>query len=432
MVATAEMTAALAALEQEPLSGTDKGIPASYRGTLADIGREQWRVLGGELPLPLLVLHEDSLTHNLTLMQRYSDAHGAWLAPHGKTTMAPQLFARQLEAGAWAITVASVEQLQVCRAFHFPRILVANEVVAEYDIRYIAEELRRDPGLEIYVLVDSPVGVDRLARGLADVNPGRRLPVLIELGMRGGRTGVRNLDEIESLAAAVRRAPDLRLAGVEGYEGIAAGADLDKRISAADRFLQDVGAATRRLLPLHTGRQPFLVSAGGSVFFDRVVEILGRRALPEAQLVLRSGGYLTHDSGMYDGESPFGSRSPRRIPGFTLEPALEIWSSVLSCPEEGLCILGMGRRDMPTDAGMPIPKLLSREGASPTVLDEEFAIVASNDQHAYLRMPPSADLRVGDRIGSGISHPCSAFDRWRTLLVVDRERRVTGALRTFF
>ncbi len=432
MVATAEMTAALAALERVAVSGTDKGIPASYQGPLADIGRQGWRILGDELPLPILVLHEEALTHNMALMQRYCDEHGAWLAPHGKTTMAPQLFARQLEAGAWAITVASAEQLQVCRAFHIPRILMANEVVADYDIRYIAEELRRDPGFEIYVLVDSQAGIDRLARVVADIHPGRQLPALIELGMRGGRTGVRDLDELDSLAAAVRRVPTLRLAGVEGYEGIAAGANLEERLAAADRFLHDVATATRRLLRLHTGRQPFLVSAGGSVFFDRVVEILGRAALPEAQLVLRSGGYLTHDSGMYDCESPFGSRSPHRISGFTLRPALEIWSNVLSCPEERLCILGMGRRDMPTDAGMPIPMLLSREGARLMSLGEDFSIVAANDQHAYLRTALSADLRVGDRIGSGISHPCSAFDRWRTLLVVNHDRRVTGALRTFF
>ncbi len=432
MVATAQMTAALAALEEEPVDGTDKGIPAGYRGSIADLGRQRWRILADEVPLPTLVLHEAALAHNIGLMQAYCNAQGAWLAPHGKTTMAPQLFARQLAAGAYAITVASVEQLQVCRAFHIPRVLVANEVVADYDIWYIGEELKRDPGFEIYVLVDSEAGIDRLGRGLRDVKPGRPLPVLIELGMPGGRTGLRNADEIGSLAGAVARDPQLRLAGIEGYEGMAAGVDLDDRVAAADRFLREMAGATRRLLPLHDGPQPFLVSAGGSVFFDRVVEILGRRALPEAQLVLRSGGYLTHDSGMYDRESPFGSRSTRRIPGFTLQPALEIWCSVLSRPEAGLCILGMGRRDMPTDAGMPIPTWLSRDSATPTVLGDEFVIVASNDQHAYLRTPPSADLRVGDRIGSGISHPCSAFDRWRTLLVVDEDRRVTGGLRTLF
>ncbi|MHB8590036.1 MAG: alanine racemase [Candidatus Dormibacteraceae bacterium] len=428
----ADMLAALAALDGQPLSATDKGIPASFHGSIADVSGQNWRILDQTLPLPALVLNKSALDHNIALMQHYCETNGAWLAPHGKTTMAPQLFARQLQAGAWAITVATVGQLQVCRVFNIPRVLIANELVAEYDIRYIGEEMRRDVRFEPYVLVDSLAGVERLGRLLTDVDAGRPLPVLIEVGMRGGRAGVRDADELEPIARAILEHPALRLAGVEGYEGIAPGANLSDREVAAERYLEDVAAATRLLYVTAGKPQSFLVSAGGSVFFDRVVEILGRKAIPEAQLVLRSGGYVTHDSEFYDVQSPFGSRSPRRLPGEPFQPALEVWAVLISRPEPGLCILAMGRRDVPTDVGLPTPRLVSRGGSAPTPLTPECEVTAINDQHAYLRVPSSADLQVGDLIGCGISHPCSAFDRWRTMLTVDSERRVIGAIRTFF
>ena len=427
----AGLQAALGALGRQTLNGTDKGIPASYRGSIAEVSTQKWGIFNQSLPLPVLVLNESSLDHNIALMQRFCEDNGAWHAPHGKTTMSPHIFARQLEAGAWAITVATIAQLQVCRTFNIPRVLIANEVIAEYDIRYLAEELRRDPHFEVYVLVDSLTGIELLGRVLADAKPGRPLPVLIEIGMAEGRAGLRNSHDLKPIAEAIQAQPALELAGIEGYEGIVAGADLAARERAADRYLREVADATRLVAPM-AGRKPFLVSAGGSVFFDRVVEILGRKALPEAQLVLRAGGYVTHDSDFYDVQSPFGSRSPRRLPGDTLRPALEVWAVLISRPEPDLCILAMGRRDVPTDAGLPTPLLHSRGGSPPQLLPAKCEVHAINDQHAYMRIPHSADLEVGDLIGCGISHPCSAFDRWRTMLSVDSERLVTGAIRTYF
>ena len=70
----------------------DKGLPETGSDLLADVS------------LPAAVIHEPALAHNLAWMQRFAEAHGAYLAPHGKTTMAPALFQRQLDAGAWGIT----------------------------------------------------------------------------------------------------------------------------------------------------------------------------------------------------------------------------------------------------------------------------------------------------------------------------------------
>jgi D-serine dehydratase len=425
------LTAALAALDDEPVSGIEKGLPDG-RLRFGNIGRQGWRLLAGDVPLPSMTLNGAALAHNIRLMQAYCDRHGAWLAPHGKTTMAPQIFAGQLAAGAWAITLANIAQLQVARGFGIQRVFMANEMTGDYDIRYLANALRTDPNFEPYVLVDSRAALDRLADGLRAGKAERPLNVLVELGLRAGRTGLRDIGELRALAEAVAAAPQVRLAGVEGYEGIAAGTKLEDRQAIAGEFLGRLAEAVRAIRPLAPADGPFLVSAGGSMFFDQVVEHLGREALPEAQLVLRPGIYVTHDSATYEAGSPLGAGRGPAEASERLRPALEVWSVVLSRPEPGLALLSMGQRDMPIDVELPRPQRRSRAGGPPQPVGAGWTIFRFNDQHTYLRLPPDADLAVGDLVGSGISHPCTAFDKWRVLLVVDDDYLVTGAVRTFF
>jgi D-serine deaminase-like pyridoxal phosphate-dependent protein len=54
-----------------------------------------------------------------------------------------------------------------------------------------------------------------------------------------------------------------------------------------------------------------------------------------------------------------------------------------------------------------------------------------NDQHAYLS-DPAGEVRVGDWVACGISHPCTMFERWRALPVVDAGHRVIDLVHTFF
>ena len=59
-------------------------------------------------------------------------------------------------------------------------------------------------------------------------------------------------------------------------------------------------------------------------------------------------------------------------------------------------------------------------------------VEALNDQHCHMAVPADSPLAVGDMTGFGIGHPCTTFDKWALLMVVDEEYRVTGAVRTFF
>jgi D-serine deaminase-like pyridoxal phosphate-dependent protein len=105
---------------------------------------------------------------------------------------------------------------------------------------------------------------------------------------------------------------------------------------------------------------------------------------------------------------------------------------VLSRPEPELALLGLGRRDVPYDQGYPRPMAVVRRDGSSEGIDGRVEVTALNDQHAFCRMEAGARLEVGDLVRCGISHPCSAFDRWRVIPVLDDGDRVVDAVATFF
>jgi D-serine dehydratase len=425
---------ALAALEEQVLQPGVKGLPLTEPLRQHMIGAQDWNVLNADTSFPVAILKQSALLHNLQWMRAYCEHYGVVLAPHGKTTMSPQLFGAQLANGAWGITLATAAQVQVAARFGVRRIILANELVAPADIKAMLHLMHEDAGFEFFALVDSLEGVERLSKAVQASGLQRPLPLLVELGMLGKRAGAREAEDVLAVARAVTQAPGLQLAGIEGYEGLASDA-------------QEVNAFLRKMVSVLRqadkdglfGGEQILISAGGSAFFDLVacgfagVEGLSRKVLP----VMRSGCYLTNDHGTY-GEAirALGEREGGAGPDGALKPALEIWSVVLSRPEPNLAILSMGKRDASHDLGLPRALVSHRPGAgsAPKPLPEGCEIVKMNDQHAYLRWPESAalELEVGDLIGCGISHPCTTFDKWPLLLVVDDQYNVQHAINTFF
>jgi len=430
----------LAELENAPIDDRIKGIPG---GTppfpLGAIGKKGWNLLREDLPLPVVVLKESALAHNGAWMRRFLAAGGAALAPHGKTTMSPQLFKRQLDDGAWAITLATVGQVQVARRYGVPRVLFANQLVGRPAIRYILDELKRDPGFDFYALVDSVAGVRHLAAAARERPPGRPLRLLVEGGFAGGRTGCRTLAAALEVARAVKEAtPALALHGVEGFEGIIAGPDqaaTEDRVGAFLDFLVEIARVAAAESLFADG--PVILSAGGSGNYDLAVGRLAGAGLGrETKTVIRSGCYLTHDSIMYrELFRRIAERSPevRRL-GEGPRPALELWAYVQSRPEPTRAILGFGKRDSSYDAGLPAPQAWFRPGSedAPRPLGPDHKVVALNDQHAFVDLPAESPLRVGDMVALGLSHPCLVFDKWQMIPIVDDEYNVVSAIRTFF
>ena len=389
-------------------------------------------LLTGGFELPRLVLKRSALEHNIEAMGEFCASRGVSLAPHAKTTMAPSIIRRQIEGGAWAMTVATMQQLRVCAEAGASRILLANELVNPLAAQWLGQELiARGPALEVFSLVDSAAGVALLSEGLRASGLDRPFPVLLEMGVGGGRAGTRSIDEAVAVARSVARHPALKLVGVEGFEGILGTTRSGDVLAKVDGFLNTVVRLARRLEAegYLSGVTEVVLSAGGSSYFDRVASVFGAAGLASpTRVVLRSGCYITHHHAGYGGPAPLTGLPDD--PG--LVPALELWSEIQSVPEPGRAIAGFGRRDAPFDAGLPVVLYRIARGHSGPPAGVAGAVTALNDQHAYIDATGAPELEVGDRLICGIVHPCTAFDKWRRLPMVDDEYRVVEIIDTYF
>lgn len=393
---------------------TEKGFPYRAEVTPTTVREKNWNVLRGDLPLPLLVLRASALDHNIAAMAAWAARNHFEIAPHGKTTMCPQIYARQIEAGAWAITVANTSQALVCLRFGFKRILIANQLVGHANIRSLVEAMKQDPHVEIYCLVDSVEGVCHLAAELERAGSPRPVDVLVEFGKTGWRTGSRTMESARAVRRAVgEHAGQLRFRGVEAFEGSSPNDEqaeefLDAMVRGAQEFV--AGADL-----------PLIFSAGGSVYLGPVSRAFARLDRASWKPIIRSGCYVTHDHGAYAQrqQAIAGTPAAAGLPQF--QAALELWSYVQSMPDPNLAILTFGKRDCAYDLALPTP-----------IDIPEAKITAINDQHAFLAYSGDTKLAIGEKIRCGISHPCTAFDKWRVIPVVDDNYDVIDLYRTYF
>ncbi|WP_441251707.1 alanine racemase [Kitasatospora sp. McL0602] len=419
--------ARVAALADERLDWRFKAVPAAGWGLTAAEYLATGPTLDG-LATPLVTLDAGALDHNLSTMAQWCAKAGVGLAPHGKTTMAPALWQRQLDAGALAITLANLPQLHVARAFGLRRIHLANTLLGPAGLRWIAAELATDPALRFTSWVDSVRSVELMAEALRGAPA--PVDVCVELGAPGARTGCRTLAEAHAVAQAVHTAPELRLAGVSGYEGAIAHDATADSLAAVTRYVTELG----RLHQLLASDDLFeteevWITAGGSAYFDTVTEQLAPLADDRTRVVLRSGAYLAHDDGFYRGISPLARPSAAAATPF--RSALHGWARVVSRPEPGLALLDGGKRDFSYDEGFPEPQLVRGRGRGPS----GGRITALNDQHAFLR-DADAGVSIGDTVRLGLSHPCTVFDKWTLIPVLDSADaelpRVVDLVRTYF
>jgi D-serine dehydratase len=408
----------------------NKGLgPLNHELALNDIPKLGWNLLREDLSLPTAVLYEEKLTHNARWMQKFMTAYHAKLAPHGKTTMAPKLFHRQLEAGAWGITLATAHQTRVAYEHGVRRVLMANQLVGKQNMVIVAD-LLKDPKFEFFCLVDSPEQIELLGKFFQARR--QKLNVLIELGPDGGRTGIRNSQQLKSVTEALSRwCEQICPCGVEVYEGVL------KEESSIRTFLQSAVDVTRDLAKQKIfDRNPIILSGAGSAWYDVVAEIFSKADIGRPlDIVLRPGCYLTHDVGVYrTAQQRIQTNNPvAHEMESSLLPALQLWAYVQSIPEKEKAIIALGKRDAAFDAGYPTPALHYRPGQTkPVPAPTSWTITNLMDQHAYLQISVGDDIHVGDMIAFDISHPCLTFDKWRYLPILDSDYHVIDVVQTFF
>ncbi|KFZ78322.1 amino acid deaminase [Amycolatopsis sp. MJM2582] len=426
-------SAAVAAVREERVDWRFRSVAPSLSGlTIGEAAARGAKLFEDGFLGPFVVLDEEAVEHNLRTMAAWCAERGVALAPHGKTTMAPQLFERQLRHGSWGITCANAGHLRIYRAFGVSRILLANQLLDPSGLKWLAAELDADDDFEFVCWVDSVRGVELMTEALRGAR--RKVDVLVELGAEGGRTGVRDTDTALAVAEAAHASPALRLRGSGGYEGALSHHTDEKSLqlisSYVDGLRELVFAFHAKGLLDDAGQ--IIVTGGGSAYFDRVADELtkdwgGLDVLP----ILRSGAYVTHDDGFYRVISPLGEQP--RIDGVaSFRSALRAWAQVTSKPTDELALLTIGKRDASFDEGMPEPRLIRKGDGQASAL-EGHSIQKMNDQHAFLTLPASSPVEVGDWIALGLSHPCTVFDKWPLIPVVGPDgETVLDFVRTHF
>jgi len=429
----------LRALRARPIDPTEKGFAFADRHasspTAASIAVDRPQLYAAGLSYPLLTLRESALRANAEAMAAFCAGAGVDLAPHGKTGMSPELAALQITHGAWAITAATIGQMLTYRSFGFPRLLLANQLADEAGIAWLAAELTADPEFQAYCYVDNIKNIDTLERTIRGTTPGherpvRPLPVLVEIGHPHGRTGCRTDAEALEVAKAAAATGALRVAGVAGYEGTIHAGDTAETLAHVTSFCRRLRGLADALREYGDETSEFIVTAGGSTWFDVVARELTSGDVSGLRVVLRSGAYLYYDHGLYSAVSPQ-ARGSADAP--RLRPTIELWAQVVSRPEPGLALLGFGRRDAGFDSGLPVPlQVVPADGTELAAITPNWRITALNDQHAFLQLDEGASLTPGDRVCLGISHPCTTLDKWRVIPVVDDAGHIADIVHAFF
>lgn len=102
------------------------------------------------------------------------------------------------------------------------------------------------------------------------------------------------------------------------------------------------------------------------------------------------------------------------------------WSPPL--PEQAFA--NAGKRDAAYDLDLPLAQVVRRDGAERPATG--VSVTGLSDQHTWLRTTAEADLDVGDWVGMGLSHPCTSFDKWQLIPLVEADGTVVDYIRTFF
>jgi D-serine deaminase-like pyridoxal phosphate-dependent protein len=407
------------------ISADFKGFPLSAQGkTISEFLRTKPNIFTSDFLFPVLLLKESALKNNILNMKRFCDTHKVKLGPHVKTTMSPQLANLQLQNGAAWLTIANLQQLLVFKDFGFKDFFIANEVANDAALIQIGK-INAAGEAKIAFCVDSSESASRLAE-ICKKNPGLKFEIFIEIGADNARAGLRDLSKLEMILS-ILKIENIIIGGISGFEGALPKAGRSKK------GLKAVAKFTDKLLSALEISEKFCnrklkLTAGGSAFFDVVAKNLSLDGKNE--VILRSGGYLTHDHVHYEEIYPF-----KNTHEFHFEPALELCSEVLSTPQPDLSLLNFGKRDVGNDLDNPVPlwkisasnRNLGISAAAPITAK----ITQLNDQHGFLQHR-ALDIKYADVIGLGISHPCTNFDKWKILFMVNEKYDVIDCIHTYF
>ncbi len=415
----------------EVLMDLVRGIPPGLQIAPSTIAAQNLAPQSGNMPLPVLTMDEPGFNANIALMMQYCREQQVQIAPHAKTPMSPALAKRLINAGAWGASVANIQQAAVMLRHDIRNLIFANEIGGVNSGRRLGLLLAKYPDAECLVFADSNATLTSLIE--ASKACGRPIAVLLELG--AGRAGVRDQIQLDSLLDFARQSePFIQVKGVAVYEG-SAEADSESEKVAKIRKLLSFGLESASTIKRLLNLEEVIFTAGGSSYFDLVCEAIHQQADRGLNTILRSGAIFFFDHGVYEKALAGACKRNETLARMAgqqerhFQPVLRVWAEVLSNPEQGLYICGMGKRDVSHDLDLPRVCGLYRDGKALSTNAEHFQVTQLNDQHAFIRSEES--MQIGDILEFGISHPCTCLDKWNFIYGMD-SGAVVSAYKTYF
>ncbi|OHU96053.1 amino acid deaminase [Pseudoalteromonas byunsanensis] len=395
------------------------------------LATQGWNILAEEVSFPVAVVKQSAISNNARWMAQYALQAGVKLAPHGKTTMSPDLFKQQIEQGAWAISLATVPQVLNAVEQGIDRIILANQLVGKHHFELIAQLLIQTD-TEFYCFVDSPDNARQLGEFFQKKNVS--LNILLEVGVENGRCGVRSNEQVFELLGVCQQFTALNVCGLSFYEGVIATKHAVEQINA---FVNDIMAMAVQIQQHHgfAVDRPIITGAG-SAWYDVVAKAMNTSKTCERfTYVLRPGCYLIHDTGIYQTAQQQVEKRCQLACDITgsLTSGLYLWAYVVSRAQPNQVIIGLGKRDVAFDAGLPTPELTFAPQSQK--LDKApctFRVTHIMDQHCMMSVASDSTLKVGDLVCFSSSHPCLTFDKWRQIGVVEDEWVINKTLTTYF
>lgn len=391
------------------LAKYQKGMPFEQQKS------QRYDLSKGEVSLPCATLNLNSVKHNINWMQEFANFHNILLAPHGKTSLTPEIIQLQVEEGAWGITVANVQQAYVAKMAGAKRIIIANQVIGKSNFK-LAAELMSD--VELYICVDSISNIRALGQFFSQQSS--PLNILIEYGVPHGRCGARTEAEVNDLVDELAQHSGLSLQGLEFYEGVIHGGNEEKEVQ---EFVSQVCDLFMRLDAKSTFNcQSPIITGAGSAWYDIVTQAF--QSLPDRLTkIIRPGCYVSHDKGIYQTaqrkvlERISHSEQLSKFIENDLKSAIEVWAYAQSRPEPNRIIVALGKRDVAFDTELPMLERIYRDGER-IEFNAQLAITKDvMDQHMFLEVPDDCPICVGDALVFSTSHPCITFDKWRHIAI---------------
>jgi D-serine deaminase-like pyridoxal phosphate-dependent protein len=340
-----------------------------------------------ELLSPGLLIYRGLVRQNLREM--IGIARGAErLRPHVKTHKMAEIVRLAESLGIHKHKCATIAEAEMTAAAGGTDVLLAYPLVGP-NLKRFAHLVRGYRGTTFRATVDHPESARALSAAAAGL--GRPVPVLVDLEIGMGRTGIDPGETAAELYALVDRLPNLAPDGLHAYDGQIHDTDLEVRRRAAREGMERALALRDRLVNRGLA-VPRIVMGGTPTFpIHAEMDVPGAEFSP-GTIVLQDHGYATH------------------YPDLPFTPAALVLTRVVSHPRPGRICLDLGHKAVAADPTPPRARILGLDDARP---------VGHNEEHLVLETPQADSIPIGTPLLAIPTHICPTVALHRRAYVIE-------------